>query len=101
MLLIDLTLIVERISLIELVFHGLVQLLVRLLLLVLKGYDLRKHFLMVLASPTTTMFDVMIKSMLKCVGDCLLLVVVLDQVGVLLRRSPFGVCAIDLVDGSQ
>ena len=56
---------------------------------------------MMLASPTTTVFDVMIKSMLKCVSDSLLLVVVVDQVGVLLRRSPFGVCAIDLVDGSQ
>ncbi len=100
MLLIDLTLVVVGISLIELVLHGLVKLLVRLLL-VLKGYDLRKHFLMVLASFTTTVLYVMIKSMLKCVSYSLLLVVVVNQVGVLLRRSPFSVCAIDLVDGSQ
>lgn len=54
-----------------------------------------------LASPITTVFDVMIKSMLKCVSDSLLLVVVVDQFWLLLRRSPFNVCAIDLVDGSQ
>lgn len=45
----------------------------------------------------TTMFDVVI-NMLKYMRDSLLLIVIMHQMRILLRRSPFGVRAIDLVN---